>query len=106
MKERFDNWWDAQDIPELKEREKAGAFEAHFLEGPDEAVFAVDYTPSQSDQPRDEVAFIQAQIDALRNDQTFAVEKPAAKKVRFDGVEILKRPQGHSPAKTTITPSV
>ena len=71
---------------------------ANFLEGPDKCIFTFDIVndrepspPSDDDLDAEEEAqIIQAQINSLREVQVLALQKPG-KKVRFDGVEILKR---------------
>jgi hypothetical protein len=102
MRERVDNYWDAQGYNE-KESAPAESFATNFLEGPEECVFSIDIDPptepEQQPTPADDVDFeiqlLQTQINSLREAQVLAFEK-GKKKLQFDGVEIMKR---HGPPK-------
>ena len=90
MRERIDNYWSGKEGPE-------NPVETHFLESRDECVFTIDINPTKtyrSNYPMEDDAVFEAQrlqieIDALREAQVLALEK--AKKLQFDGVEIMKR---------------
>jgi hypothetical protein len=109
LREKVDNFWLG------KEGSHPEPIQAHFLEGPDENVFAIEiagpYSPPSSYfadsasppslpdtnsspyTPYDEAAFqaqlIQAQIDSLNDAKALALEK--GKKWKFDGIELMKR---------------
>ncbi len=92
MRERVDNHWIAEGISDEKDYQPE-TFSTHFLEGPEECIFALDLDPvDEMDRhdPMYEAQRLQAQIDSLREAQVLALEK-GKKKVRFDGVEIMKR---------------
>jgi hypothetical protein len=122
MRERVDNHWIAEGIFNEKEQDSRETFATHFLEGPEECIFTLDLDPvddtSHSHGRNDdtyEAQRIQAQIDSLREAQVLALEK-GKKKVRFDGVEIMKRtgppkpgtPIPHPPSSTLppTTPTI
>ena len=96
MRERVDNHWIAEGIYDEKDYQQE-TFSTHFLEGPEECIFTLDLDPIEEedssasrDSSMGEARHLQAQMDALREAHVLALEK-AKKKVRFDGVEILKR---------------
>lgn len=102
MQERVDNWW-AQEGILGRDAPAQEVVSTNYLEGFDECVFQFDVSsPEQAscnlascpDSPRDDtdeqLAFLQAQLDSLREANVFAVQK-GGKKVQFDGVEIARR---------------
>ena len=113
MRERVDNHWIAEGIFDEKEQESQETFATHFLEGPEECIFTLDLDPVEepSHSPNYDQTYeaqrIQAQIDALREAQVLALEK-GKKKVRFDGVEIMKRigpPKPGAPIPRALPPT-
>lgn len=116
LRERIDNWWKAQNIQSESQAPNpvvsTNYLAMNFLEGPDDYVFQVDVSPNPPEQhdPSPETAscnvvtspdttmdtdqqieFLQAQIESLQDAQVYATQKGVDKKVKFDGVEIMRR---------------
>ena len=117
LRERIDNWWKAEDIGQARQAAShqvvsTNYLSTNFLEGPEDYYFQVDVSPPPPEQidslPEDtscnvatcpdvttdtdqQIEFLQAQIDSLNEAQVLAVQKGAEKKVKFDGVEIIRR---------------
>ncbi|KAF9642806.1 hypothetical protein BDM02DRAFT_3192654 [Thelephora ganbajun] len=102
----------------IREENTRDVVATHFLEGPDECVFAFDIAPtgeygSSSTSSRDEdsdvleqIQVMQAQIDSLRKvHEVHAVQK--GKRAQFNGVELLKRtgPPRRNPPTPALAPS-
>lgn len=123
MRERVDNFYRSQGIPERELHEGRDVISTNFLEGIDESIFSVDITPvptnpvamntnssqdvassSSSSSPSsflaqdaevaDQIQVMEAQIASLRQEQALILEK---KRDKFDGVHVPN--QRKAPAK-------
>jgi len=91
MKERIDYVWRAEGI-QGKDTPSHDTVSAHFLESPDECMFAVDASPTSHSRNDgysfdEQLQMMQAQIHSLLDAQTLAVQ---GRRERFDGVEVLR----------------